>query len=225
MLGTTTIAGLHDYVLEQVISRVCPSRGRAVDLGAGSGALAVRLRGMGWEVCGADQNAKGFQADVPFTATNLDQQDFAARLGEQSFRLVTAVEVIEHVESPIGFLRNVGRLLRPDGVAVITTPNVDNVPARVKFLLKGRVRMMDENGEPTHISPIFRDLFSRQFLPRSGLEMVEHSVFPPRGYRNTRPRYAWGMILLGWLLSGDSLHGDNHVFVLRRAPAPEGGAA
>src|SRR5713101_3757924 len=75
------------------------------------------------------------------------------------------------MESPIGFLRNVGRLLRPEGVAVLTTPNVDNAPARVKFLLTGTVRMMDAKGEPTHISPIFQDLFVRQYLPRAGMDL------------------------------------------------------
>src|SRR6266852_67536 len=88
--------------------------------------------------------------------------------GFARFDLVVTVEVIEHVESPIGFLRNIGQLLAPGGVAVITTPNVDSLPARAKFLLAGKIRMMDDNSEPTHISPVFFDLFRRQFLPHAG---------------------------------------------------------
>ena len=214
-LGTSTIDGLHDFVVGEVLQRYARPGLQAVDLGAGSGGLAVRLQSLGYVVRAADKNAEGFKAALPFVQLNLDDSDFSSGLGEAAFSLVTAIEVIEHVESPIGFLRNIRRLLRPDGVAVLTTPNVDNAPARVKFLLTEKVRMMDERSEPTHISPIFWDLFTRQFLPRAGLELAEHHLFPRRGYNVTRARYAWAFRGLAWFLGGDCLEGDNHVLVLR----------
>ena len=216
MLETTTIAGLHDFLVEQVLLRHIRPGERAVDLGTGSGALAVRLRALGLEMRAVDQNAQAYRADVPFVRLDLDQADFASQLDLAVYGLVTAVEVLEHMESPIGFLRNVGRLLKPDGLAVLTTPNVDNAPARVKFLVTGKVRMMDENGEPTHISPIHWDLLVRQFLPRAGLKLVEHWVYPPRGYAVTRPRYGWAFRVLARLLPGDLLLGDDHIIVLQR---------
>jgi SAM-dependent methyltransferase len=215
LLKQKTIAGLHDFVADEVLRRFSPTGGPAVDLGAGSGALAVRLRGLGWDVQAADINVPEYKADVPFVELNLNQPDFAAQLGERKFGLVTALEVIEHVESPIGFLRNVGRLLKPTGLVVLTTPNVDNAPARLKFLLTGKLRMMDENGDKTHISPIFWDLFRRQYLWRVGLILMERHVYPPKGYKVTRAHYAWAARALGWLLAGECLEGDNHIFVLR----------
>lgn len=215
MLETTTNAGLHDYVIDQVRLRLVRSRDSAIDLGAGSGVLAVRLRALGWDTKAADINAPGYQADVPFVQVNLNQRDFAASLGERAFGLVTAVEVLEHVESPINFLHNVCRLLKDDGMAILTTPNVDSAPARVKFLLTGKIRMMDEASEPTHISPIFWDLFIRQYLPRAGLQLVDHLLYPPNGYQLTRMRYAWAFRALARLIAGDCLKGDNHVFFLR----------
>ena len=121
------------------------------------------------------------------------------------------------MESPIGFLRNVGRLLAPGGVAVLTTPNVDCLPARSKFLLQGKIRTMDERGEPTHISPVFYDLLKRQFLPRAGLQMREHLVFPPNGYQLTRKPIAWALRLASVVFSGAALLGDNHILVLEAA--------
>ena len=128
-----------------------------------------------------------------------------------------AVEVIEHVESPINFLRNVAQLLAPGGTAVITTPNVDSLPARLRFLFGGKIRMMDEYSDPTHISPIFVDLLRRQFLPQAGLQVAEHKVFPPKGYQLTRKPFALPLALLAAAFPGDSVVGDNHIFVLEAA--------
>jgi SAM-dependent methyltransferase len=217
MLDTSTTTGLHDFVVGEVL----PARRRpgdpAVDLGAGTGALAVRLREMGWDVSAADMNPSGYGADLPFTSLDFNHPHFSEKLGHDRYGLVTSIEVIEHVESPIGFLRNIGRMLKPDGVAVITTPNVDNAPARLRFLVSGKVRMMDEHGEPTHISPIFWDLFTRMYLPRAGLRLVEHRVFPTTGYVHSRPEVAWALGAVSRALSDECLLGDNHVFVLARA--------
>lgn len=74
---------------------------------------------------------------------------------------------------------------------------------------------MDEKADPTHISPIFWDLLQRQYLPRVGLHLVEHLVYPPNGYRVTRARYACGVRLLARLLAADCLKGDSHILVLQ----------
>jgi SAM-dependent methyltransferase len=216
MLTTTTNAGLHDFVLEEVLPKYRRPGGRAIDVGAGPGALAARLQEEGWDVRAADRSAEEFRAEVPFAQADFNEPNFASALGEAAFDLVVSVEVIEHVESPIGFLRNIARLLKPDGVAIVTTPNVDSLPARIKFLLRGKIRTMDEASEPTHISPIFWDLLYRQYLPLAGLELVEHRVFPPRGFQLTRPLYARVFRAAAHLFRGDSLMGDNHVLVLRK---------
>jgi SAM-dependent methyltransferase len=44
-----------------------------------------------------------------------------------SFDCVVAVEVIEHVEQDEAFVREIGRVLRPGGTLVMTTPNGDYV--------------------------------------------------------------------------------------------------
>lgn len=214
---TNTTSGLHEFVGERVLARYAHPGVRAADLGSGPGAMAARLRLLGCDVVAVDRDAKGFEAKVPHICLDFDQADFASQIGAASFDLVTAIEVIEHVESPIGFLRNIGRLISSGGAAVLTTPNVDCLPARSKFLLKGKIRTMDEHSEPTHISPVFLDLFQRQFLPRAGLRLREHLVFPPNGYQLTRKSIAWAMQLATLAFSGDALLGDNHIFVVEAA--------
>jgi len=64
-LVTKTPPGLHDFLAQKVLPRYVTPGGRAVDLGAGSGALAVRLRSMGLDVLAVDINAAGFKVVQP----------------------------------------------------------------------------------------------------------------------------------------------------------------
>jgi 2-polyprenyl-3-methyl-5-hydroxy-6-metoxy-1,4-benzoquinol methylase len=218
MLHTTTNGGLHEYVSERVLAAYIRPGIRAVDLGSGPGAMASRLHSLGCDVLAVDRDANGFEGAVPHRSVDFNQRDFALQIGESQFDLVTAIEVIEHLESPICFLRNIGRLLAPGGVAVLTTPNVDSLPARLKFLLAGKIRTMDERGEPTHISPIFFELFRRQYLPLAGVALRDHLLFPPNGYQLTRRPLAWLLRIASLAIPGEALLGDNHVLVIEARP-------
>jgi SAM-dependent methyltransferase len=203
--------------MDVVIPRWCPSPGTALDLGAGSGSLASRLSTLGWDIVAVERDAEGFGADVPFVEWDFDSPGRPARLLGETFDLVVATEVIEHLENPIAFLRLVSSMLAREGIAVLTTPNVDSVLARLRFLLSDRVRMMDASSDPTHISPIFLDLFLRQFLPRSALRLVARHTYPEQGFLLTRDWVEPLGRLLSRVLPGTSNVGDNHVFVLARS--------
>jgi SAM-dependent methyltransferase len=221
LLEERTIRGLHDF-LDPILKRYAIPGGRAIDLGAGSGALAVRLRDLGYEVIAVDMNSERYKADIPFIQLNLNNPDFSP-LGNGVFDLVTAVEVIEHLESPIVFLRHVRSLCTAGGIVLMTTPNMDSVPSRLRFLLTGKLHMMDEK-VPNHISPIFYDLFLRQYLPRAGLKPVEHYFFPENGYNVSRKSYSWIFRLIARLLPGNTLLGDVHIFVLTAKDTKQGTA-
>jgi 2-polyprenyl-3-methyl-5-hydroxy-6-metoxy-1,4-benzoquinol methylase len=215
-LEERTLGGLHDFLITQVLPKYASGRKLALDLGAGSGALAVRLRDFDLDVLAVDSDTEGFRAPVPFVQLDMNDPGFAKCLRAQGgFDLITAVEVIEHLESPVAFLRNVRQLLNPGGATVITTPNVDNLPARAKFLLKGRLRALDEQGEKTHITPVFWDLLTRQWLPKAGLNLVAHHRFPPDSYKLSRLRYALAFRAVAKVFGGECLLGDTHVFIFQ----------
>ena len=211
-LTERTVPGLHAYVAEVVMSLGDATGRSAIDLGGGSGALADRLATIGYEVTVADRDEAAYGAAYPFVRWDLDE-DAPSGLGR--WDLVCATEVIEHLENPIRFLRVVRSLLAPGGHAVVTTPNLDSLPARAKFALKGRLRLMDVHGDPTHITPIFWDLLTRQYLPRSGLALDRAEVYPPHGFVSGRRAYRPFATALARLGRDPRLLGDNHVLVLR----------
>jgi len=78
------------------------------------------------------------------------------------FDVVYSIEVIEHLENPYAFAREVLRVLVPGGRLVITTPNIHNMTSRVRTLLCGYPTMFgivtfkkgDEGDWLGHVTPI-----------------------------------------------------------------------
>lgn len=205
--------GIHERVLETVIKHVS-SGGRALDLGAGSGALVERLQAAGFRVTAADIGSD-FELSSEFLQLDFNSPVFDRELLSE-FDLVTSIEVIEHLENPTAFLRCICRLLKPEGIAILTTPNVENVAARLKFLIGGELRAMNKNS-PEHVTPIFLDLFVRKIVPASGLQLIEYFVYPKNAFPLTGRRYFVPFFrLLAPFLSGPALTGDSHFLVLKK---------
>jgi len=123
-------------VYERVLALLADHpRGRLLDVPAGAGALARRLAEMGYEVTCSDINSDDFAADeLPFQQADLSQ---ALPFEDESFDVVTCIEGLEHLENPFQAVRELARVLRPDGTLVLSTPNYLNVERRLKFLITG----------------------------------------------------------------------------------------
>jgi SAM-dependent methyltransferase len=212
MRAERALPGTHKRVVETALRYVAPGA-RALDLGAGSGALAERLLAAGYQVTSADIS-NYFELNAEFLELDFNDPKFDERLPHR-FGLITSVEVIEHLENPTAFLKSIARLLSPGGIAIVTTPNIENVAARIKFLIGGNVRAMDITA-PEHITPIHLDLFLRQVVPKTGLALVEQFVYPYGDFPLTGRRYFVPLFrMVAPFLRGPALTGDCHIFVLK----------
>ena len=93
-----------------------------LDLGCGTGTMLGHLRRFGEaEGVDADERAVGFcHARGEDRVQLLESQAFP--FPDDSFDLLTALDVLEHIEDDRGALREVARVLRPGGTFLATVP-------------------------------------------------------------------------------------------------------
>jgi len=93
---------------------------------------------------------------------------------DQTFDIVYAGEIIEHLIDTRFFLQEVNRILKPQGVFVLTTPNLATFPDRIRFL-SGKTPRQIQPMHPylfLHIRPFtFQSL--RDSLERTGFSIEE----------------------------------------------------
>lgn len=119
-----------------LLERHAPPPATVLDLGGGSGALTARLRDRGYSAALADLDPPPSPGGPCYTV-DLNGPFDASSFGGVLYDAVVASEVIEHLENPRGFIRDVRGLLREGGILLLTTPNVVDVDSRRLLLTRG----------------------------------------------------------------------------------------
>jgi SAM-dependent methyltransferase len=107
------------------------SRLRVLDIGCATGALLERLRLRGWDCAGVEISPA---AEYARRERSLDVRSLPLEhcgFSPQSFNLVLASHLIEHLNDPAGFVAEVRRVLTPGGWFLVTTPNIAGFQARL----------------------------------------------------------------------------------------------
>ena len=176
--------GLESFVDQRIHSKFISlltqdKRGNLLDVGAGTGALSKKMQNEGFNVTACDLNPNNFlPEDIYCKEANLN---LAFPFEDASFDYVVAAEVIEHIENPWFFIRELYRVTKSDGIVVISTPNLHNWYVRLYFLLTSKLfNFLSSYEKIGHITPIF--LWNLERMAEGRFEILEvttsHSVIP-----------------------------------------------
>lgn len=133
-----------------------------LDIGAGKGGFTKQIK----DACNLNTFACDFHSDrfepkdILIEKVNVCKDKLPYQ--DNSFDLITCVEVIEHLDSYDHLIEEAKRVLKDDGLLILTTPNILNMNSRVSYFLNGFQQMFapipmkneEHYSTGSHISPI-----------------------------------------------------------------------
>lgn len=138
---------------------------KLLDVGCSSGAFLAAVKPYVKSVVGNEFNTK----DASFVRKTLKIPVYTSPLGENpikapSFDLITAFQVLEHIDKPVEFLRTIGKYLKKNGRIIIEVPNVND----------WLISVFD--------TPSYRDFYYREvhlfyYTPQTLLKMMKKAGF------------------------------------------------
>lgn len=100
-----------------------PEKTKVFDFGCGSGFLVGELQKKGFQAYGSDVSHEAIEYGKNRGVENLKfHEGGGIDFPDGSFDLVLALDVFEHIEDDNKALGELNRVLRPDGMAIITVP-------------------------------------------------------------------------------------------------------
>jgi ubiquinone/menaquinone biosynthesis C-methylase UbiE len=159
--------------IHAMVARLLEQRGASgvlADIGCGTGDLAREVRGRFTSIVGVDAvRYDGVPPDVTFVRADLDRERLP--LEDASVDAAAAVEVIEHLENPRAFMRELTRITRPGGWIAVTTPNQLSALSLATLIVKGRFSAFQERDYPAHRTALL-EIDLHRIAAECGLEAI-----------------------------------------------------
>jgi 2-polyprenyl-3-methyl-5-hydroxy-6-metoxy-1,4-benzoquinol methylase len=159
---------IYDTVAALLAARA--AGGDLADVGCGRGDLWRVLRGRFRRCVALDAvRYDELPGDVDFHRADFDSASLP--LPDGSADAVVAVEVIEHLENPRAFVRELTRITRPGGWILVTTPNQLSLLSLLTLVVKGRFSAFQDNTYPAHRTALL-DVDLRRIMTECGLSDI-----------------------------------------------------
>ena len=158
----------------KTIERFFDMPGKMLDVGCSTGQFLNIARDSGWEVCGNDVD----ENKIAYARNTYGLQVYSQKLREigfpnESFEVITLFDSIEHLTDPLSILEEISRILKEDGVLVITTPNSDGLlPRLTYFLFAKTIGAWEHPTPPGHLCQFSRDTITK-LLQRADFHVVD----------------------------------------------------
>ena len=161
--------------------------GRLLDIGCGNGAFLYSAKKRNWETIGVEisessasyaKNVKGLNV---YSGTIFD-----TKFPDEYFDAITMWEVIEHLSSPSQYLREINRIIRKNGVVLLSTPNFNSL---ARFIIGNRWEIFS----PEKHLYVFSEKTVSKLFKKVGFRVIKlwtEDINPFTIVRNLRPKYS-----------------------------------
>lgn len=158
--------------------------GSIMDIGCGSAGLLYLARKEGWDVHGMELTEKAasdiyeHQGIEIIVANFLEYDDPENR----EYDVVVLRHVLEHLPDSLLAMRQIGRMLRPNGVALLEFPNTGSISYRLKRIRKNsglHKKKFAPEWRPGHVNEFCRKSFT-YLLSQTGFELVTWRTYSSR---------------------------------------------
>jgi 2-polyprenyl-3-methyl-5-hydroxy-6-metoxy-1,4-benzoquinol methylase len=160
---------------------------RVLDLSCGGGATAQMLNDRGFRTVATEYHCPPFLGDSIQRVGGVNLNE-SLPFKDECADGVNLVEAIEHVEHQAQLIREMARVVKTNGMIVISTPNVLNVFSRLRFLftgfLRGRVRPLHYSFTPAMGHNIYLIHFYELYY------LLFHAGFELEELRKTQVKFA-----------------------------------
>ena len=104
------------------------TKGSIVDIGAGTGEFLLTCKNDGWHVTGIEPSERAKQIAHQ---KGIGMEEPLANVADHSFDVITMWHVLEHVPNLEQQLKELKRLLKPNGVLLVAVPNYKSYDAKI----------------------------------------------------------------------------------------------
>lgn len=133
-----------------------------LDIGCGNGQTLQYFASSSQTLAGIDLNdylnipEKG---EIQFSVVDLNFEPLP--YADNSKDLVFAFQVMEHLENPFFFMREVDRVLREDGLFILSFPNPYSFSSKMRFLFTDNMRRWSRKND--HLLFLTQDVFYKTY--------------------------------------------------------------
>ena len=194
---------------------------KLLDIGCSTGLFLNEARSAGYTVRGAElsPSTAGFARD--HFGLDVHPGDWRnADYADGSFDVVTLFDVIEHLPDPLAELRAIRRLLKPGGLLLQSTPNIDGLFPRLSHPLANRLDYWPHPEPPYHLYQ-FSERTLTQLTEMAGYQTeradlirigLDYTFGTPVHWRRSPKMLAYAALFApvavigGWIGMGDWLY-------------------
>ncbi len=108
------------------------TKGKMLDIGSSAGFFLTEAKSRSWETVGIEFSSWSKRhAEEHFGLTIYNQPLEKLNWKPEGFDAITMLDVIEQLTDPRQVLAEVKKILKPNGIFVLTTPNIDSAAAKL----------------------------------------------------------------------------------------------